>query len=136
MSFPQECRIQVPLRGPCQSTLYTWNGKGAPWPRWWGPCLSLGVPSALAMWVPACPGWWRVWGGLNVPTRVSPHPPSAWRVPSSPQLLPGLSTIQVREGQMGPSAVRRRRPQLSFWIPFWEGRHKALEGEGMGVPGP
>lgn len=32
VSFPQECRIQVPLRGPCNSTLYTWNGKGGPWP--------------------------------------------------------------------------------------------------------
>lgn len=37
---------------------------------------------------------------------------------------------------MGPSALRRRGPQLSSWIPFCGGGHKALEGEEMGVPGP
>lgn len=44
VSFPQECRIQVALRGPCQGTLYLWNGQGPLWPQ--GVCGSLSVPGA------------------------------------------------------------------------------------------
>lgn len=48
----------MPLRGPVWSTLYTWNGKGAPSPIG-------GVPVCLR--VPLCPGWWRVLGVLMCP---------------------------------------------------------------------
>lgn len=62
--------------------------QGCPRSHWWGSCLSPGAPLP-----------WMVEGvgGLNVPTRMSVHPPSVWGVPSSLHLLPGVPTIQAGE---------------------------------------
>lgn len=138
MSFPQECSIQVPLRGPCENTLHLeWQG----WPlaRVLAPCLSLGAPSALGTRVPALDG--GGYGGVNVPTRVSPHAPGVWGVPSSPYLPPGsqLSRRVRRQGERGADGTicpEEERSPTVLMDSFLGGGHKALDREGMGVPGP